>query len=144
MNNYNNMDYYNYLNNNYNQPLYNQDAGFSNLYDPYQGFIRGNLFPQLYNSYKINNPYDVTPMNEQAQMLTNIDALTFAMIDLGLYLDIYPNDRNAIDLYNRYRVQNANYTNQYESKYGPLSLNSNALTADPWFWNDSPWPWESR
>lgn len=31
-------DYYNYKNNNYNQPTYEQNS--NNIIDPYQGFIR--------------------------------------------------------------------------------------------------------
>ena len=45
------MDKYNYVNNNYNQPMWTENANSSKLYDPYQGFIRGNMFPNLYNSY---------------------------------------------------------------------------------------------
>ena len=45
-------DYYNYLNNNYNVPVYNQPKG-KMLFNPYQGFIRGNMFPDLYNFYKV-------------------------------------------------------------------------------------------
>ena len=45
---YNNHDlrseYYNYVNNNYNQPTFTENANPSKLYDPYQGFIRGNMF----------------------------------------------------------------------------------------------------
>ena len=61
--------------NNYNQKFFN----------PYEGFIRGNMFPNLYDPYKNEKPYQIKPMNEQAEMLTNIDALGFAMIDLNLY-----------------------------------------------------------
>ena len=51
MNTYNmTKDYYNYANNNYNQPLYNQNIQDKQIYDPYNGFIRGNMFPELYNS----------------------------------------------------------------------------------------------
>ncbi len=145
MKNYKNMqDYYNYNNNNYNQPLYDQEPNPRGLYEPYQGFIRGNMFPELYNGYKLNKPFEVSPMNEQAQILTYIDSLGFAMTDLNLYLDVHPDDQSAIDLYNQYRSHNIDYTNQYENKYGPLLQNSNALKSVPWAWNDSPWPWEGR
>ena len=138
------QDYYNYTNNNYNQPLYNQDVTKTNILDPYSGFIRGNMFLELYNGYKLNNPYEITPMNEQAELLTYIDSLGFAMIDLNLYLDVNPNDRDALELFNQYRTQNNEYVRQYESKYGPLLLSSNALTTYPWAWNNSPWPWENK
>ena len=142
MNTYNmTKDYYNYANNNYNQPLYNQNK---QIYDPYNGFIRGNMFPELYNSYKLNKPLEITPMNEQAELLTYVDALTFAMIDLNLYLDVYPNDREALELFNQYRMQADEYTKKYESKYGPLELTSNSLNTFPWAWDNAPWPWEKK
>ena len=83
-------------------------------------------------------------MNEQAELLTYIDSLGFAMIDLNLYLDVNPNDRDALELFNQYRTQNNEYVRQYESKYGTLLLSSNALTTYPWAWNNSPWPWENK
>ncbi len=145
MNTYNmTKDYYNYANNNYNQPLYNQNIQNKQIYDPYNGFIRGNMFPELYNSYKLNKPLEITPMNEQAELLTYVDALTFAMIDLNLYLDVYPNDREALELFNQYRMQTDEYTKKYESKYGPLELTSNSLNTFPWAWDNAPWPWEKK
>lgn len=145
MNTYNmTKDYYNYANNNYNQPLYNQNIQNKQIYDPYNGFIRGNMFPELYNSYKLNKPLQITPMNEQAELLTYVDALTFAMIDLNLYLDVYPNDREALELFNQYRMQTDEYTKKYESKYGPLELTSNSLNTFPWAWDNAPWPWEKK
>lgn len=150
MNKYNMVnDYYNYENNNYNQPIFNQSnfnnsAMPNNIYDPYNGFIRGNMFPELYNAYKIKNPYEINPMNEQAELLTYIDALTFSVIDLNLFLDIYPDDKNAIGLFNQYRTQLKEYTKQYENKYGPLFLNSDSLESYPWAWNNNPWPWQNK
>ena len=145
MNTYNmTKDYYNYANNNYNQPLYNQNIQNKQIYDPYNGFIRGNMFPELYNSYKLNKPLEITPMNEQAELLTYVDVLTFAMIDLNLYLDVYPNDREALELFNQYRMQTDEYTKKYESKYGPLELTSNSLNTFPWAWDNAPWPWEKK
>lgn len=145
MNTYNmTKDYYNYANNNYNQPLYNQNIQNKQIYDPYNGFIRGNMFPELYNSYKLNKPLEITPINEQAELLTYVDALTFAMIDLNLYLDVYPNDRETLELFNQYRMQADEYTKKYESKYGPLELTSNSLNTFPWAWDNAPWPWEKK
>ena len=143
MNNYNiDRGYYNYINNNYNIPTYEQDVNKSNIFDPYNGLIRGNMFPDLYNTYKIDNPIDIKPMNEQAEMLTYIDALCFACTDLSLYLDINPNDKDAIELYNMYRTNLGEYMIMYQNKYGPITKTSDSLNAYPWKWNDSPWPWE--
>ena len=115
----------------------------NNLYDPYNGFIRGNLFKDLYDPYKLKEPYEIKPMNEQAELLTYIDALGFSMIDLNLYLDIYPNDKKAINLFNQYRKEKESLVNQYESKFGPITLNSDSLNSYPWAWDDMPWPWDN-
>lgn len=135
------MNYYNYPNYNYqNKPMNNYNP---NLYTPYEGFIRGNLFANLYDPYKNDKPFQINPMNEQAEMLTNIDSLCFATIDLNLYLDVYPNDNEAIKLFNQYRVKKDELMRIYQEKYGPLELNSDALNNTPWMWDNRPWPWEN-
>lgn len=114
-----------------------------NLYNPYEGYIRGNMYKNLYDPYKQQKPFQIQPMNEQAEMLTSLDSLGFATIDLNLYLDVFPNDKNAIELFNQYRTQKEEILKQYEMKYGPLLLNSNALNTYPWAWDNRPWPWEN-
>ena len=114
------------------------------LYDPYEGFIRGNMYKNLYDPYKINSPYEIKPMNEQAEMLTYIDALCFACIDLSLYLDVFPNNKDAINLFNKYNGQKNSLMNKYQEKFGPLTLDSDALNAYPWAWNERPWPWDNN
>ncbi len=135
-------DTYNYVNNNYNQPMYEEDANANKLYDPYQGFIRGNMFPNLYNGY--GKTLDIKPLNQQAKMLTTLDALDFAAHDIALYLDLHPEDRDMIQLYNSYRMQANELRENYEKKYGPILASSNATNKYPWDWNDKPWPWENK
>ena len=137
------QDYYNYVNNNYNQPLYKNEDNLKGIYDPYNGFIRGNLFKDLYNSYKISNPYNIEPMNEQAKLLTEIDSLCFALTDLNLYLDVNISDKDMIDLYNKFLEKKEEKLNEYQKKYGPITLNSKSLNNYPWSWDNSPWPWEN-
>lgn len=113
------------------------------LYNPYNGFIRGNLFKKLYDPYKKEEPYEIKPANEQAKLLTDIDALGFAMTDLNLFLDVNPNNQDAIKLFNQYREQKENLTKEYEKKYGPITIDSNSLNSYPWSWIDMPWPWDN-
>lgn len=157
MNNYPNFkNYNNYINSNMNNNMnsllniYNNQMNSSSdkysanaLYEPYNGFIRGNLFKNLYDPYKLNEPYEIKPMNDQAEMLTYIDSLGFSMIDLTLYLDIYPNDQNLINLFNQFRKERQNIVKEYESKYGPITLNSDSLNSYPWAWDNMPWPWDN-
>ena len=121
----------------------NQNMGNNNIYTPYEGFIRGNMFKNLYDPYKMDRPFEIQPMNEQAEMLTNIDSLGFAMVDLNLYLDVFPDDRNALDLFNKYRKQKEELLKQYENKFGPMVITSDALNMYPWAWDNKPWPWEN-
>ena len=145
MNNYVNYPKnYNFQTNMMQNKMYHMnDCNSNNLFNPYEGFIRGNMFPNLYDPYKNQKPFPIQPANEQAEMLTNLDALGFAMIDLNLYLDVNPDDRSAIDLYNQYRNQKEKLMNEYQSKYGPILLSSQALNTYPWAWDNRPWPWEN-
>ena len=127
---------------NFNVTNYEQKANANNMYDPYSGFIRGNMFKDLYNAYKISKPYDIKPMNEQAELLTKIDAYCFAAHDLNLYLDSNPNDREMIKLFRDYSDKADGFIREYEQKYGPLFVD--ASNGYPWTWNDSPWPWENK
>lgn len=110
------------------------------LFEPYQGFIRGNMFPSLFDQY--GRIYDIKPMNEQAELLTYIDIFDFALIDLGLYLDVYPDNQKAIEVYNKFLQEKKNIVKKYEESYGPITLNSDALNTLPWSWDNNPWPWE--
>lgn len=127
---------------NFNKCNYNQQIDPNNVYDVYGGFIRGNMFPDLYNAYKISQPFDIKPGNEQAELLTYIDAYGFAAHDLNLYLDNNPMDRDMIKLFEEYTDQANQIMAEYENKYGPLFVD--ASTTYPWAWNNSPWPWENK
>jgi hypothetical protein len=127
---------------NFNVPNYNQSLKPNNLYDFYSGFIRGNMFPDLYNQYKLERPYEIEPMNEQAELLTYIDAYEFASHDLNLYLDINPDNRDMIEAFNMFSAEANKYITEYEKKYGPLFVSDS--NSYPWAWNKSPWPWENK
>ncbi len=126
----------------FNKSNYNQQVNPNEVYDVYGGFIRGNMFPDLYNTYKNSKPFEIQPMNEQAELLTYLDAYSFAAHDLNLYLDNNPNDRDMIRLFAEYTNKANQMQREYEQKYGPLFVD--ASTTYPWAWNDSPWPWENK
>lgn len=142
MHNYNlKNDYYNYENNNFNQPTFTKNESPSSLFDPYNGFIRGNMFPSLYNEYRVK-PIDIMPKNDKESLLLYVDALSFAAHDINLYLDIYPNDTDMIQLFNQYKTEANKLIDEYQSKFGPLVVNSDATNKVPWTWDNAPWPWE--
>lgn len=127
---------------NFNKCNYNQQINPNEVYDVYGGFIRGNMFPDLYNNFKNTKPFEIRPINEQAELLTYLDAYRFAAHDINLYLDNNPSDRDMINLFTEYTNKAKQIQNEYEQKYGPLVVG--ASTTYPWAWNNSPWPWENK
>lgn len=111
------------------------------LFDIYNGFIRGNIFPDLYNAYKVSRPYDIKPINSQADLLTKVDAYCFFAHDLCLYLDTHPDDEKMISLFEEVSSDSAVVINEYEKKFGPLFSDSGK--GFTWSWDKSPWPWEN-
>lgn len=132
------MNYQNMFPNNYTIPNTNTN---SSIADSKIGFKRGNLFNNLYDEYKNYKPQELKASNEREDLILQIDENRFAIIELGLYLDLYPNDTNILNKYNSYLKKEKELITIYESKYGPMALNSPVQT-NIWLWNNSPWPWE--
>lgn len=151
MNNY--IDYYNYMNdlnqsklnkNGLNQMNLNNNVKSNKDYstDPYEAFIRGNLFSNLYTPYKNYKPAELNPTNEKDYYLLLVQIYGFAAHELTLYLDVNPNDDDAIKLRSEYVKLYNQALMQYESKYGAISLKSMTLNSSPWAWDSKKWPWE--
>lgn len=121
----------------------NNNMNNQNLAEPYEGFIRGNLFNNLYQQYKNYRPARLVPNNEQAELLLNVNQLTFAAHELNLYLDVYPNDTNMIRLFNQYREMANEAIKKYESKYGPLTIDT-LSSPNTFSWEAYSWPWEKE
>jgi len=103
-----------------------------------EGFNRGNIFENLFWPYKYIA--DVKATNQRDELMLNIQKYCFAAHELNLYLDVYPDDIQAIGLYNQYKNESTNLINEYESKYGKICLDINDNYT--WEWINSPWPWE--
>lgn len=125
---------------NYSKPITNQYS--PNITTPYEGFIRGNMFSDLFAPYIQAEPFKLTPIDEREALLNKVREYDFAAIDLGLYLDTHPQDAEMIRIYNQNIAQGNTVRREFEAKYGPLSLESNTLNTFPWAWISSPWPWE--
>lgn len=140
MNDYN--DYYDYyLMNNRNYDTYNSYQSNPQILDLYDGYIKGNIFENLYDKYKKYDPIQPKIVTEKEKDLLEIQAYRFALIDLDLYLDIYPNNSYIINIYNEISTNLKRLISNYETKYGPLSISFYDFKT-PWNWLNSPWPWE--
>lgn len=78
-------------------------------------------------------------MNKK-ELLKQITAVTFSLIDLHLYLNTHPTDQNALAAHNSLVTQSRMLRQEYEKFYGPLSYGS--YSPCPWQWINEPWPWE--
>lgn len=76
------------------------------------------------------------------ELMLRVQELGFACVDLNLYLDNHPEDKNAINTYNKFCTQFAQARCAYESKYGPLTNFGYAPSNYPWQWVNEPWPWD--
>ena len=131
MNNYNLYETYNKNNNNY------------DLFGAYEGYLKGNMFKNIYEQYKNYRVPTITPRNENEQDLFNLSQIGFAMHDLNLLLDVYPNNQKALDIFTEYKNIYNNLLNDYENKYGPLSVNETG-EKNPFEWELNKFPWEVK
>ncbi|WHH59389.1 spore coat protein CotJB [Petroclostridium sp. X23] len=77
------------------------------------------------------------------EMLKQLSALDFMVIDLHLYLDTHPCDREALMKYNCVAMQANMLRNTYERMYGPINAYG-PIHGYPWQWNNNPWPWSAE
>ena len=138
MNNYNEYDWYR---NNTNQTFFNGVKFNNNLYSPQEGFDKGNMFSNLYSQYKNFRPMNINPRNEQERLMYEIQTICFAAHELNLYLDLHPEDSSMIMLFKDYSENARKLKNEYESKYGPITV-SNINNENLFTWQTDKWPWE--
>ena len=81
--------------------------------------------------------------NEQEKLLHDIGVLDFVVIELSLYLDTHPTDRNAMEYYNHYNRMTNQAKKEYSQKFGPLKLAlADTSECGDWKWATLPMPWE--
>ena len=143
MNNVNNMYYQNYSNVNDMVDIQKEMMVQQDLTNKEEGFRIGNIFKNIYWPYN-KDTYNFVAKNNREKLLLEIMQNAFYAHELNLYLDIYPNDRDMLNLFNQYRQELNNVMEEYQQKYGPILLNSNANSKYPFTWINSPWPWENK
>lgn len=75
----------------------------------------------------------------QGELMSQIQSLAFAINDLTLYLDTHIDDEKALKLHNEYAKKYRRLYDEYERKYGPLSI---YCPCESYRWIALPWPWE--
>lgn len=103
------------------------------------GLIRGTLFPCL------DLPFlgMVNTEEKSETMLHQLQALGFAVQELGLYLDTHADDAEAAELFRRYTELYEAGIAEYGEACGPM-FQKQAYRDGKYTWNETPWPWEYR
>lgn len=121
--------------------LNNMDKEDRNFYSAKEGFLRGNLFRNEYKPYKNLTYVNVSPKNDREAKLLNVMCYTHAITDLNLYLDVHPEDRNALNLLKEMIMEEEKAKKEYINSYGPLNICD--TKGNKFDWIDSPWSWEN-
>lgn len=78
-------------------------------------------------------------MNERQMLLKKLAAYDFAQLELHIYLDTHPSDKDAIQKANEYKDKADVIRKEYEDKFGPLTKRT---SSNGFAWIAGPWPWE--
>lgn len=124
--------------NNININNYRKDK-VKDLYSSKEGLNKGNMFRNEYDPYK-NYIYKVVVKGERDSLLLKIQELSFKVVDLNLYLDIYPGDTMMFDEFKKTLNELKKEKELYEKTYGPLCLEG-TLYSNNYNWVKNPWPW---
>ncbi|MDD4705597.1 MAG: spore coat protein CotJB [Bacilli bacterium] len=109
---------------------------------PIEGLTIGNLFYDLYSPYKNYQPRELKSDSQKGCLLLRIQSLCLAVNDLNLYLDIYPEDQEAFQLFKSYISELENLTKTYSENYDVLDLCHDV--GQNFTWYKKPWPWEVK
>ena len=106
-------------------------------YQPEKALVRGTLFPGL------DLPFMgmVNDKEKSRTPLHQIQSLSFAMTELGEYLDTHADDTEAVELFNAYSELYGELMADYENSVGPMTQRE-AGESGRWNWTKAPWPWE--
>lgn len=107
-----------------------------------EGFLRGNMFADEYKPYKNYSITKIIPESRKEELLLEIMELTFAIVDLNLYLDLHPNDEKMLSKFKNLVEKSCQKEMEYVQKYGPLELIDND-ECETFEWIKDPWPWEN-
>jgi spore coat protein JB len=75
------------------------------------------------------------------RLLAQIRAVDFALVEVVLYLDVYPDSCEALETYHKLIARRCALNEEYETACGPLTAMGNKSHTS-WDWIDKPAPWE--
>ena len=80
--------------------------------------------------------------NDRNELMQKIMEYKFAINDMALFLDTHHCDEKALKYHNEFVCEYKKLIEQYESLYGPLSIETEVDSWDKWVFDK--WPWEKE
>lgn len=74
-----------------------------------------------------------------SRLLDRIHKVEFALVEINLFLDAYPNNAEALAYYHKLAHEREALVAEYQ-KHTPLTA-SGVTSTQGWTWISSPWPW---
>ncbi len=108
-------------------------------YNKNEALAQGTLFPELNLPFRLM----VNGAPVPASQLSALQALSFVITELGLYLDTHPKDMEAFRMFQEYVKLEKEARERYEKDHGPLQQKSAAKDSS-YTWLKDPWPWNKR
>lgn len=106
-----------------------------------EGFLRGNMMQDEYEPYRNYSAIPFNPKNDYEQKLYKVMELDFALVDLNLYLDMHPEDKEAYQLFQNYVEAEQRAKKEFTEKYGPILFTN--VNYQNYEWIKNPWPWDN-
>ena len=72
------------------------------------------------------------------QLLEEMQAIDFVLVELNLFLDTHPSDFEAIKQFNDTAQKSMQLKVEFEQKFGPLMNFGRSYSNYPWDWKDAP------
>ena len=79
-------------------------------------------------------------MTEREMLMRKIAANDFAVVDLHLYLDTHPNNKQIAQKLDEYAAKSNMLKKEYEERFGPITPGEQG--GNRWAWIAHPWPWD--
>ena len=79
---------------------------------------------------------------DKRAMQRRLKAIDFCIADTVLYLDAYPDSREALAYYHKLMGERTRLAERLAEGHSPLTSWDNTCT-EHWDWISGPWPWEA-
>ena len=81
---------------------------------------------------------------QKDELLKRLSILDFMLVDLCLYLNVNPQDVNALAIHAQVAEDALKLRGSYEENFGPLTSHAASANGKQWSWIRDPWPWEAE